>query len=307
LRNRAEIELICQLLMRKPTGARVDIAVVGCSKGAEVYSLLWAIRRRRRDLCVTVNAIDVSQKILDFAGKGIYSISGVSERNKSNCEVITRSDVTWDDQPMSMFYRLAANEVDEIFEVSGSKAIVRDEVKQGIKWTCADANDPDLLAYVGLHDCVIANRFLCHMQPREAELCLRTVSRLVKPGGYLVVSGVDLDVRTKVAAELGWKPIATMIRETHEGDPTLVQSWPLSYWAIEPFSTLRPDWQIRFASFFQIGSPGRCNDDSLSEASPTFTNQTFKIKALSSNKRPGSELDAPLSIRRAAYEELPNG
>lgn len=55
----------------------------------------------------------------------------------------------------------------------------------------------------GLQDIVVANRFLCHIQPEEAEACLRNVARLVKPGGYLFVSGVDLGVRTKVARDLG--------------------------------------------------------------------------------------------------------
>src|SRR5437867_11883789 len=35
---------------------------------------------------------------------------------------------------------------------------------------------------------------------------------------YLFVSGVDLDVRTKVAIELGWKPISDLLEEIHEGE-----------------------------------------------------------------------------------------
>jgi hypothetical protein len=36
---------------------------------------------------------------------------------------------------------------------------------------------------------------------------------MVKPDGYLFVSGVDLDVRTKVARDLGWKPVSDLLRE----------------------------------------------------------------------------------------------
>ena len=53
---------------------------------------------------------------------------------------------------------------------------------------------------------MVANRFLCHMQPAEAETCLRRLAGLVNPGGYLFVSGVDLEVRTKVARECGCGP-----------------------------------------------------------------------------------------------------
>ena len=44
LRNRAELQLMCRLFDEKPYGSRVNIAVLACSKGAEVYSIAWAIR-----------------------------------------------------------------------------------------------------------------------------------------------------------------------------------------------------------------------------------------------------------------------
>src|SRR5438309_4080707 len=43
LRNRAELELMRRLLDQKGHGSSLDISVLGCSKGAEVYSVLWAI------------------------------------------------------------------------------------------------------------------------------------------------------------------------------------------------------------------------------------------------------------------------
>ena len=101
----------------------------------------------------------------------------------------------------------------------------------------------------------MANRFLCHMEPAAAETCLRNVARLVKPGGYLFVSGIDLDVRTRVARGLGWKPVPTLIREIHEGDTSLRRGWPMEYWALEPFNDDRPDWKTRYASVFQIDEP----------------------------------------------------
>jgi chemotaxis protein methyltransferase CheR len=60
----------------------------------------------------------------------------------------------------------------------------------------------------------------CHLRidAEAAEVCMRNIARLVKPGGYLFVSGVDLEVRTRVARSLGWKPVGDVLRETHEGD-----------------------------------------------------------------------------------------
>ena len=86
--------------------------------------------------------------------------------------------------------------------------------------------------------------------------CVRNIARLVKPGGYLFVSGVDLDVRTRVARGMGWKPVMDLMREIHEGDPSLRVRWPVDYTGLEPFCDVRPDWKIRYASVFQIGETG---------------------------------------------------
>src|SRR5207245_1507271 len=99
---------------------------------------------------------------------------------------------------------------------------------------------------------VVANNFLCHMDPPNAERCLRNIARLVKPGGYLFVSGIDLDVRTRVAREMGWKPVTELIREIHEGDAHLTRDWPLQYWGLEPLDETRRDWTVRYASVFQL-------------------------------------------------------
>lgn len=236
LRNRPELALICRLLMEKPSGSRVDIAVIGCSNGAEVYSLVWAIRSSRPDLKINLQAVDVSQEILTVAEQGIYPHSGT------------------EGQRVSMFVRMSAQEMNAMFEMSHDQFRIKPSLKHGIRWVRADAADPGVATALGPQDLVIANRFLCHVQPTFSEVCLRNIARSVKSGGYLGISGVDLEVRTKVARDLKWKPVMELIAEVHEGDPSLTESWPYSYWGLEPFSTSVPDWSVRYASFFQIDS-----------------------------------------------------
>src|SRR6266550_8145547 len=72
MRNRAELELLRRLMEQKPPRSNVEISVLACSKGAEVYSILWTIRSVRPDLVLRMQAVDVSAKILTFAEKGIY-------------------------------------------------------------------------------------------------------------------------------------------------------------------------------------------------------------------------------------------
>ena len=246
-----------RLLTQKAHGSRLDISVLACSKGAEVYSILWAIRSARPDLKLTTHAVDISQEILEFAERGVYSRNGSDVSQAPEHESIAaRGDVNWNtcrDQTGSIFERMTEEEMQEMFEVEGDQARVRPWLKEGIIWLRGDAGDPELAGVLGPQDMVVANRFLCHMEPAAAEACLRNIGRLVRPGGYLFVSGIDLDVRTRVAREMGWKPVTDMMREVHEGDVSLRNGWPLEYWGLEPFDDGRPDWTIRYASVFQIG------------------------------------------------------
>jgi chemotaxis methyl-accepting protein methylase len=253
LRNRPELELMRHLLDRQPHGAAVDLAVVACSKGAEVYSIVWKLRSARPDLRLRIRAVDISQEVVDFAAAGVYTIDSIDSRKAFH----QTGDLTWKDQMVrgrlvSIFEQMTSQEMNEMFELEGDQATIKPWLKQGITWLRGDAADPEFARALGVHDVVVANRFLCHMEPAAAEACLRNIGRLVKPGGYLFVSGVDLEVRTKVARDLCWRPVMEMMREVHQGDSFLIEGWPLHYWSVEPFCDDRSDWKIRYASVFQI-------------------------------------------------------
>ena len=152
-----------------------------------------------------------------------------------------------------IFRRMTAEEMREMFNIEGDLAGIRSWIKQGINWHLGDAGDPKILNVLGPQDVVVANNFLCHMDPSDAEKCLRNIAKLVNPGGYLFVSGIDLDVRTKVARDLGWKSLQDLIEEIHDGDPSLRRDWPWEWWGLEPLNQRRRDWKIRYASGFRLG------------------------------------------------------
>ena len=242
------------LVDQKPHGSSFNVAVLACSKGAEVYSILWTIRSARPDLRMRMHAVDISDEILEFAEKGVYSRNDLPALNSPSEDGNTkRGDLTWEHQPVSIFERMTDEEMEAVFEFEGDQARIKPWLKEGITWRRADAGDPELGRILGPQDVVVANRFLCHMESRAADRCLRNIARLVKPGGHLFVSGVDLNVRRGVAREMGWKPVIDLIREIHEGDVSLRRGWPLEYWGLEPFCDDRVDWRIRYASAFQIG------------------------------------------------------
>jgi chemotaxis methyl-accepting protein methylase len=254
LRNRPELELMRRLVARKKQSTPLEISVLGCSKGAEVYSIVRAIRSGRPNVNLRLHALDISQEIVSFAERGSYSrskpsVSAVAKNGGNE----TWHDQVWRDRFLSPFERMTKTEIQDMFEFVDDQARVRPWLKEGITWMQGDASDPRLVSVLGRQDIVVANRFLCHMRPPLAEACLQNVGRLVKPRGYLFVSGVDLDVKTKVAGKMGWKPVTEMIKEVYEGDESLIDGWPMHYWGVEPFSQDVPDWRMRYAAVFQIG------------------------------------------------------
>ncbi len=237
MRNRPQLELAQHLIHGENTTSKFVLTVLASSIGAEVYSITRTLRSRCPGATFSVNAVDISKEAIEFARKGVYPLAGSKFTGEN------------------IFARLTPDEMDEFFHSEGNMMRVHGWIGEDIEWRAGDAADPELAAQLGPQDMVFASNFLCHMSPAEAERCLRSVVRLVKPGGYLFVSGMDLDVRTKVARDLSLKPVTEMIEEIHEGDTSLRKDWPFRYWGLEPLNRRRPDWQIRYCSVFQISRP----------------------------------------------------
>jgi chemotaxis methyl-accepting protein methylase len=266
LRNRPELEMLRRIVDRMPFNSALKVCVLACSKGAEVYSIAWAIRSARPDLDLTIHAVDISEEIIEFARCGIYSLSEIDaiagRDNGASRETIRRNTIR--DQNASMFERMSSEEFTALFLRDKDRARIRPALQGGIHWICGNAADPCLRSIIGPQDLVFANRFLCHMQPAAAMNCLRNIASLVRPGGFLFVSGIDLDVRTQAARDGGWTPKTELIREIHDGDASVRRGWPVEYWGLEPFDEHRPDSPLRYASVFQIGESASALEEEAS-------------------------------------------
>ena len=247
LRNRPSLELMRSLTAEKPRGSTIRMAVLGCSAGVEVYSILWILRRERHDLKIVVDAVDISPDVLAIAEEGVYG--------PQTSEIVHASS----------FQQLTEMERREMFDWEGEQARVKPWLREGITWLVGDASDPRLVEELGAMDLVVANNFLCHMDAPDAERCLRNLARLAKPDGYVFVSGVDLNVRTKVALELGWEPISELMAEIHDGDPLVRADWPCHWWGLEPLDRTRSDWETRYASVFRVRKAGVSRERHLAQ------------------------------------------
>ena len=235
--NRPELELIRRLLDQKCKAETLRVAVLGCSTGAEAYSVAWRIRSTRPDLKLILHAVDISRQAVEFAQRGVYSLT--------TPQLIGTA----------VFAGVSTAEMEELFHRDGDLMTVKSWIEEGIDWQVGDVGDSEIVDALGPQDMVVANNFLCHMDASEAERCLRNIARLVSPHGYLFVSGIDLDLRAKVASDLGWKPVQELLEEVHEGDRALGSRWPCHYAAVEPLNKRRPDWRLRYAAAFQLVPP----------------------------------------------------
>ena len=235
LQNRPLLELIRRLAAQKGRAETLTVAVLGSGAGAEVYSVARAIRSARPDLKLILSAVDLSQEAVEFGKRGVYPATG--------------SQLT----DTKIFERMTEAEMEELFDVGEDGLAVKSWLKEGIEWYAGDVGESEVFDVLGPQDLVIANNVLSLMDPPEAERCLRSIARLVRPGGYLCVSGVDLDVRTMVARDLGWTPVQELLNEIHEGDPRMRRDWPCHYAGLEPLNKGRADWRTRYATVFQLG------------------------------------------------------
>jgi SAM-dependent methyltransferase len=243
LRNRPALELIRRIVDRKRHGETVRVAVLGCSTGAEVYSIAWRIRSARPDLVLHLHAMDISRDVVEFARNGVYPMKpAVKSAHLSDPAVLER---------------MSSVEIGEFFDQEDDVLRVKPWIREGINWDVGDVGDPQILEILGTYDIVVANNFFCHMEPAQAEKCLRNIARLVNTHGYLFVSGIDLDVRTRVALESGWRPVDELLEEIHEGDVWLRHAYPGHYTGLEPLNKRRSDWTVRYAAVFELSVPGR--------------------------------------------------
>jgi chemotaxis methyl-accepting protein methylase len=223
-----QLELVRDLVLERR--APVTIVSLGCSTGADLYSIVWLIRKARPTQQIQALGIDLVEECVQAASRGVYPFRVV--------EVA----------------KISENSHEGLFTREGKTLVVQDWVKEGVTWSVGDALSPDLAARFGRHHVVFANNFLFQMPPDRAESCLRNLTQLVAPNGYLVVSGADLDLRSRVLEELGFVAVTDRWEEIYAAEDVHA-AWPLRFWGLEPIDRTRPDCAARYSTVFQ--SPGK--------------------------------------------------
>src|SRR5260370_14788933 len=145
LRNRPALELLRRIVESRATGDTVKVAVLGCSAGAEAYSVAWRIRSARPDLKLVLQAMDISEQALQVAKCGVYSPAVLP---------ITGTD---------FLDRVTEAEIEELFDRDDDVLTVKSWIKEGVEWHIGDVRESEILDVLGAQEIVVANNFLCHM------------------------------------------------------------------------------------------------------------------------------------------------
>jgi chemotaxis protein methyltransferase CheR len=207
------------------------ITVLGCSNGAEPYSIASVLKTRRPQLEFVIRAYDIERNVIERAKKAIYSYEEIYD-NAIITEGFTNAT----------------------FERLNHSFVVKKEIKQNVNFEVGNALNPNLNADLGTSDIVYAQNFLVHMKPKEAVQAFNNICSLLNPKAALFIDGMDLSVRQKQTRTSNLTPLKYKIREIHdEARRARGAGWPYIYWGLEPFSDQKKEWQRRYATVYLKG------------------------------------------------------
>ncbi len=210
------------------TGRPLRILDIGCSGGAEPYSIASELVRRRPDVAFEVAAYDIRREMLAKAESAVY----------------TTDEVFPVETPPADFVAATFDERDGLYAV-------KPDITRRVTFGVADAFDPRLVEQTGTADIVFAQNLLYNFPRAVARRAFANLCQLLNPRAVLFIDGVDLDMREKLTREYGLVPLDFRVREIHD-DARVIRGcgWPWHYWGLEPFSTAHRDWHRRYATVF---------------------------------------------------------
>lgn len=204
----------------------LTILDVGCSTGAEPYSIASMLRRRRPEVDFSIAAYDFNPEMIAKAKRGWY------HREEIHCA----------EPPPPDF--IAAT-----FEQRDRGYAVKSELARHVSFDVGDLFDPQWIARAGQADIVCAQNVLINFTRPQARRAFANLCQLLRPRAVLFIDGMDLDIRQQMTRDYGLIPLEFRVREIHEDARVIRGSgWPWHYWGLEPFAEGR-DWR-RYATVF---------------------------------------------------------
>jgi chemotaxis methyl-accepting protein methylase len=223
---------VLDFLLQEPAPKKLRILSVGCSIGAEAYTVASVLCRLRPSLDFVIEGFDIDENVIRTARSGVFDGATEVFNNK----------------------RITPEFVAATFDVEGASYRVKESIKRHLDFRVADVLDAAALEPFGPADLIFAQNFLFHLEPRLAAAAFHNICALLAERAVLYVDGTDIPIRERVTRERGLAPFEYKIEEIHnEARWARAVGWPYHYWGLEPFSRSRRDWQRRYATIFVKG------------------------------------------------------
>jgi len=207
---------------------KLKITILGCSNGAEAFSVASILKDRHPDLIFSIHGYDILKEMIDKANSACYTEE----------EVFSNKMVT-------------PSFVNHTFDVGNGCYKIKPEIMRLVHFSLADALDPNLKNVIGPSDIVFAQNFLFHLKPKMAKKAFNNICRLLSHNEVLFIDGMDLGMRQKLTHINHLSPLEYKIEEIHnEARVGRTDAWPFVYWGLEPFLTVRKGWQRRYSTIF---------------------------------------------------------
>ncbi len=205
----------------------ISILLFAASNGSEPYTLASELLRRRPGLRFRIRASDLHEKMVTKGASGLY----------------THDEVMHPTVPQDFVTR-TFDRVDELYRV-------KPQIRERVSFEQADLLDPKLPERFEPADIVVMQNVLFHMPSDLARKVFANVIRTLKPGGALLIEGMELGMRVELTRRAGLVPLDYRVKEIHQHARL---HFPLRWWnyyyASEPYSLLASDRLARYSTIF---------------------------------------------------------
>ena len=239
-RNRPQLEeLAGALLPRVWPGGAPDLQVLVCggSIGCEAFSLLVALRELgpggERGLTASVLSIDIAEAVTAQGREGRFAAASFAPLFEMEGGMPEEVRARW-----------------FIAEEGGAFWRPRPELQAAAEFATLDLLAQPLPREF---DLVVCQNVLTHLEPPGAAALLDRLLARAKPRSVVVCSGVDLDLKARIAAA-GFRPWTGRVDEIHDAFASHRMHYRVNrgqhYFELEDIDRARPDWEVRYSTLF---------------------------------------------------------
>jgi chemotaxis methyl-accepting protein methylase len=211
----------------------IRIAVIGCSTGAEPYTLSSVLLDRCPTLPVTIDAYDIDPEVLAVARNATYATDEVLANPLVSSDFVAK---TFDRR-------------------DGNLCEVKSQVAGRVRFHQADFVHGAVREDIPPADIVFAQNVMCNLRRPAAARLFDNAVALLKPRSVLFVDGMDLDMREQRTRKYGLVPLTFALERIHE-EARLVRGerYPWCAAGLEPFSPKHRNCDRYYSTIFLRGT-----------------------------------------------------